>query len=138
MCDSPRHEAKSESESKRKEIVFNKIFAVIFLASSLASSKDLDGKTVYLTNCTACHGSLGDGRGPAAAAIPNPKPRNFLEEPLKYGDSKDQIFKTITNGIPNTAMPPWAALSEAERKAVATYIFELVEKRKKSNSGKNH
>ena len=114
------------------------IFTVILLGSSWAFSKDIDGKTVYLNNCTACHGSLGDGRGPAAVAIANPKPRNFLQEPLKYGDSKDEIFKTITNGVPNTAMPPWAALSEDERKAVASYIFDLVEKRKKSDSNKNH
>ncbi len=121
----------------------NKTFFIFILSiSSLSFAKDIDGKTVYLTNCTACHGSLGDGRGPAAASIANPKPRNFLQESLKYGESKDQIFKTITNGVPNTAMPPWSALSEEERKAVAGYIFDLVEKRKKSDSnvasGKEH
>lgn len=112
------------------------ILLAAFLISTFGFAKNPDGKTVYLNNCTACHGSLGDGRGPAAVAIPNPKPRNFIGEPLKYGDSKEEIFKTITTGVPNTAMPPWAALSVAERKAVASYIFDMVEKRKKSDSEK--
>lgn len=114
-----------------KEILVSLLFC-----SSVSFAKNIDGKTVFLNNCAACHGSLGDGRGPAAVAIPNPKPRNFLSEAMKYGDSKEQLFKTITDGIPNTAMPPWAALSVAERKAVASYIFEMVEKRKKAGSEK--
>lgn len=116
-------------------MIKNILLGILFL-SVHAFAKEPSGRTVYLNNCTACHGSLGDGRGPAAVAIPNPKPRNFLEEPLKYGDSKEKILKTITDGVPNTAMPPWAALSVAERKAVASYIFDMVEKRKKAESAK--
>lgn len=112
-----------------------KLYIGIFLFIGLqASAKDLDGKSVFLTNCSACHGSLGDGRGPAAVAIKSPKPRNFLGEPLKYGDSKEEIFNTITKGVPNTAMPSWIALSEEERRVLANYVYDMVEKAKKARA----
>ena len=106
-------------------------FLLLITDSLAANEVVLDGKQVYQTNCALCHGSAGDGRGPASAAIKDPKPRNFLGEALKYGDTKADIFNTITNGVPNTAMPPWSTLSMQERRSVANYIFNLVEKRKK-------
>jgi mono/diheme cytochrome c family protein len=110
------------------------VFCLLLLSSFKISAKEIDGKTVFLTNCAGCHGELGDGRGPAAVAIKNPKPRNFLGEALKYGDSKEQIFETITKGVPNTAMPPWSALSVQERRAVASYVYGLVEQTKKEKA----
>lgn len=112
--------------------MLNIIFLSIIGYQAFATESISSGRQVFLTNCAACHGSLGDGRGPAAVAIRDPKPRNFLGEELKYGDSKEAIFKTITNGVPNTAMPPWNSLSVENRRDVANYIYSLVEKQKKS------
>ena len=106
---------------------------LLLIANQLSASEvAIGGKQLFLTNCAVCHGSAGDGRGPASVAIKNPKPRNFLGEPMKYGDSKAEIFKTITNGVPDTAMPPWSTLSINERRSLANYVFSLVEKRKKT------
>lgn len=79
------------------------------------------GKTLYETNCGACHGEKGDGKGPAAAAL-TPKPRNFIEEKFKYGDDMQSIFKTLAKGSPGTAMPSFAQLPSDDRKALAAYV----------------
>ena len=104
----------------------------IILFSEFAIAQDdwnsEKGKVVYENNCVACHGVTGDGRGPASAMIKNPKPRNFLGEKFKYGESKEAVFKTITNGVDGTAMPPWNALSEQERQSVAAYVLSLRKK----------
>lgn len=79
------------------------------------------GKVVFQENCMACHGEKGLGDGPASKAI-NPRPRNFVKDKFKYGNSPAQMFKTVSNGIEGTAMPPWKdALSEADRWSVVHY-----------------
>ncbi|OYZ22962.1 MAG: hypothetical protein B7Y39_06845 [Bdellovibrio sp. 28-41-41] len=104
--------------------------ALIFSLSLNVFAEDLklqieSGKKIYRENCIACHGDKGDGRGPAAVAIPGTKPRNFIEGKYKYGETSKEIFKTLTEGVPGTAMPPWASLSEKDRWAVIAYIKSL-------------
>lgn len=84
------------------------------------------GKKTYAQNCTSCHGVSGNGRGPASRAIlTGPKPRNFTSEDFKYGREPIQVFTTITNGSPGSAMPPWGSLSVKERWALAHYVLSL-------------
>lgn len=81
-----------------------------------------EGKASYEANCAGCHGVSGDGGGPAAAAL-NPKPRSFVKWDMKFGTDDASVTKSIENGIPGTAMPPWkAALNADQTKAVLAYI----------------
>jgi cytochrome c oxidase cbb3-type subunit I/II len=82
------------------------------------------GKTVYegAAGCWACHGVAGDGNGPVAFAI-KPPPRNLIKDPFKAGDTVEQVFATITNGLPNTRMVGSPDLSEASRWALAYYVL---------------
>ena len=82
------------------------------------------GKTVFNTNCAPCHGESGDGNGPAAAAL-NPKPRNIKTEAFKQGDKPEQVFETVTKGIPGTTMVTWAQLSEDDRWAAVHHVLAL-------------
>lgn len=83
------------------------------------------GKTLYAQQCATCHGPGGQGDGPAAAAL-NPKPRNFhVTDGWKNGRSLAEIFKTLTEGIPGTPMPPFSGLSPADRFALAHYVQTL-------------
>lgn len=82
------------------------------------------GKVSYANQCATCHGEKGDGKGAVASAL-KPPPRNFLAENFKFGEKPEDVFKTITQGVPGTAMPPFSSLSEKERKALVTYILYL-------------
>ncbi len=76
-----------------------------------------EGKTIYDSNCAACH--LADGGG-----IVGP---NFTDNYWKNSNgSKEGITKTIVEGVAGTAMMAWsAALNEAQIEAVANYIISL-------------
>ena len=79
------------------------------------------GKSVYEVHCSACHGVTGHGNGPVAFAV-KPPPRNLVAEPFKAGDGVDQIYNTITRGLPNTKMVGYPQLAEVDRWAVAYYV----------------
>jgi len=89
------------------------------------------GETAYKRECAMCHSETGNGKG-AGAYILDPKPRNFElgvyklrstpnGEPPTAGD----LFKTITNGVPNSMMPAFAALSEKERWGLAHVLLRF-------------
>jgi len=84
-----------------------------------------EGKKVYEQVCASCHGSKGDGKGPAGAAL-IPAPTDF-QRPLKEwpntkGDPK-KIFEVISKGIPSSAMIAWAQYSEQQRWALAYTVM---------------
>lgn len=82
------------------------------------------GKIAYETNCLMCHGDKGDGNGVAGAAM-NPKPRNFLKDKFKLGDKPEGVFKSISEGLPGTAMAAFAHLSEEDRWAITHYVLSF-------------
>ena len=82
------------------------------------------GKAAFTTNCVACHGEKGDGTGPAAVAL-NPRPRNYATDVFKQGDKLEDIYKTVTGGVPTTAMVGFNYLPEADRWALAYWVLEL-------------
>jgi cytochrome c oxidase cbb3-type subunit III len=57
--------------------------------------------TLYAENCAGCHG--GDGRGGAAIALANPVYLALVDDAA--------IRKVIADGMPGTAMPPFAESS---------------------------
>ncbi len=87
------------------------------------------GKLLYLSKCAVCHGSTGKGDGPAAYLV-YPKPRDFTLGIFKIRSTMtlptdDDLLRTITQGMPGTAMPSWAVLSEAERRSLVLYVKTL-------------
>ncbi|MBI3089575.1 MAG: cbb3-type cytochrome c oxidase subunit II [Candidatus Tectomicrobia bacterium] len=93
-------------------------------AEVAAATPDLlaQGKMLYERNCFGCHGMKGAGDGPAAVAL-NPKPRDFTIGEYKYGGGPQEVAKTIAQGVPGTAMPPWGQqLSTKEIYALTHYV----------------
>jgi len=83
------------------------------------------GRDLFQQNCATCHGVTGTGDGPAAGAL-NPKPRNFTNpEGWKNGRAPSQIFKTVTEGIPNTPMASFDTLSIEDRWAITHFVSSL-------------
>ena len=69
------------------------------------------GKQTFDDKCAACHGTLGKGDGPAAAAL-NPMPVNFTDKAVMQGIPVDCHFYRVSEGVQGTGMPPWKSLGE--------------------------
>jgi cytochrome c oxidase cbb3-type subunit 3 len=75
-----------------------------------------EGKKVYDNNCLACHGALGEGKvGP-----------NLTDEYWMHGGGIKNVFKTITEGVPEKGMIAWKKqLNPLQIQYVASYILSL-------------
>ena len=89
------------------------------------------GRAVFQEKCAVCHGVNGDGRGPATYLL-FPPPRDLTGGVFKLKSSEvgsiptdDDLFRTLTHGIPGTAMPSWSSLSEESRWALVAYVKSL-------------
>lgn len=85
------------------------------------------GRATFMTNCASCHGIKGDGNGPLGRAL-RPRPRDFTRDPFRQGATPEDVFRTLTDGIPGTPMGAWAQLSEEERWATAHFVLTMVPK----------
>jgi len=102
-----------------------------FLLGEEFASTDViaSGKSVYEQRCAVCHGVEGKGDGPAQAFL-YPKPRDLAAGKFKIRSTPslptdDDLLRIISNGIPGTAMPGWAALPMRERKDIVAYVKSL-------------
>ena len=79
-----------------------------------------------MNNCTPCHGEDGDGQGPLG---PKVGARDFTKGIFKKGESLEELFNTISNGIP-PKMPAWKKkLPEQQRRDAAAFIRTFVKKK---------
>ena len=96
------------------------------LADKKADKASLaEAKKLAETNCASCHGPEGKGNGPAAAALPPPKPADWTSSKVA-SESDGEIFWKISNG--RGAMPPWKHLPEKDRWDLVNYIRTLQKK----------
>lgn len=82
------------------------------------------GAHLYATQCTVCHGSVGQGDGPAAASL-DPPPIAFTDATRAAQRSPFALFEAISQGIQGTAMTGFSSLPEADRWALAFYVGSL-------------
>jgi len=83
------------------------------------------GARVFDNRCSPCHGDQGYGDGELAEVLPI-QPRNYHEEPFKWGASPSRIATTVAGGR-SGVMPPFkTALTEEEIWAVAYVVWRWV------------
>lgn len=91
------------------------------------------GKQIYGRQCVACHGPQGKGDGEAAYLL-YPKPRDFVAGNFRLVSTWDRVptdqdlFNTITRGMPGSAMPSWGHLPAEQRWALVHYVKSLTQK----------
>jgi mono/diheme cytochrome c family protein len=83
------------------------------------------GRTLYKTQCSPCHGDMGKGDGPAAAAL-TPKPADHTSK-IFQAESDGSLFYKISEG--RKPMPAFKnSLNENQRWALINYIRTLSKK----------
>lgn len=93
------------------------ILAAMLLAQAAAAPESVArGEKIFTASCAVgyCHGAAG-----AASRGPRLRGRSFTH---------DYLYKVTSEGIPNSAMPPWKGrLSDPEIRDVVAYIASLSE-----------
>lgn len=89
------------------------------------------GQTIYQERCVQCHGVTGDGNGPSAKFM-YPRPRDyrkgvfkFSSTPYGYRPLREDLLRTVRQGIRGTSMPGFSLLPDQEQQAVVDYILML-------------
>ncbi|MFQ5960822.1 MAG: c-type cytochrome [Candidatus Methylomirabilales bacterium] len=87
----------------------------------------LAGKDIYETFCSVCHGSQGDGRGPAAKNL-SVKPRDFTSKDFVIEGREEEIYRIIFMGATRAShgsplMPEWkTTLSREQVQDIIEYL----------------
>lgn len=85
---------------------------------TMADAKGIaEGKTLFTKNCIACHGANGEGNmvGP-----------NLTDKFWLHGGSINNVFRTITLGVPEKGMQAWGKnFASADIKNLASYVLSL-------------
>jgi mono/diheme cytochrome c family protein len=103
------------------------VAGIALLFSTAAWGADVDpGKSIYEGRCQFCHGSKGNGNGPAAASL-NPKPADFNEPAFWQKNNKKKMADIIQEG---KGMMPAFDMKPDEVKAVIDYITRTYKKPK--------
>ncbi len=91
------------------------------------------GNELYQTHCANCHGTTGDGFGPAGSNL-FPPPRRFRDEPIRMISSKNRvasdsdIAQSIRRGQPGTSMPAFKQFSDSEVASLVEVVRDFMVK----------
>ncbi len=93
------------------------------------------GRSTYLASCAPCHGELGMGDGPTAAALPVP-PTVFADPTAVWELSPAMLFHTTKFGRLQNMMPPWQnQLNDGEIWNAVAYAWSLHTNQDAVNAG---
>jgi cytochrome c oxidase cbb3-type subunit 2 len=96
-------------------------------ADEVGESLVTRGLVLHRQRCAVCHGERGAGDGDAAYLLISP-PRNFRRGPFRFVSTwegiptDDDLFRTITHGLPGSQMPSFATLPERDRHALVAAV----------------
>ena len=89
------------------------------------------GRSAYDQHCARCHGDAAKGDGVDAKRF-YPRPRDLTMGIYKFRTtasgtppSDEDLFRTVTAGLPGTNMPDWQHLDEAARWQLVYYLKSL-------------
>ncbi len=103
----------------------------VLLASGSPTRPKAGQRGLFRLQCAHCHGITGDGAGPTAAFL-NPYPRDYRQGIFKFKSTqfsakptRDDLKRTLIEGIPGTAMPSFMLLPAEEIDALVEYVKYL-------------
>jgi mono/diheme cytochrome c family protein len=91
-----------------------------------------EGSRLYTRHCLDCHDLNGDGRGAKSGLFVVPFPRDYRQGVFKFTTSGDgtkprreDLMRTLHDGLKGSAMPAFSLLQEGERDLLAGYVVYL-------------
>ncbi len=96
---------------------------------ALAQGNPEKGKGLFAQYCAACHGPIGKGDGPAAAAL-NPKPTDLTNKAYMAGLKDQHLFDLVQKGGAavgkSPLIPPFGSkLKDDDIRDVIAYLRSL-------------
>ena len=89
------------------------------------------GRDIYTAQCAGCHGTTGDGKGPAGAYL-NPPPRDYRNGVFKFTSTprgekprREDLRRILKYGAKGTSMPAFRFLAQEDTEAVIDYVQVL-------------
>ena len=113
-----------------RKLVWGGVVILVLIAAQVVAAQDkAEGKKLYVTYCSGCHGETGKGDGPAAVSLPV-KPANHTD-----GTAMNQIPDKILSEIISKGgqavgkspfMPGWGSqLNEKQIRDILAYVRSL-------------
>jgi len=92
---------------------------------AVAAAAVKSGADLYTEHCALCHGADGDGEPQIPLAV---KPRSFAEGGFAFGNTRESLFRVVTDGMPGSDfMKPYRdILTEEERWRVVDHVRGLM------------
>ncbi|MGH7771853.1 MAG: c-type cytochrome [Candidatus Binatia bacterium] len=112
----------------RRKLIWNVTLALValFTVQTLWAQDKTEGKKMYVTYCSGCHGESGKADGPAAKSL-SVKPANHTDGTAMNQLSDKFLFDIISKGGPavgkSPLMPAWGSqLKEKQIKDIIGFI----------------
>lgn len=100
-------------------------------AANLSTESMARGASLYRQYCSRCHGVMGKGDGELAADL-NPRPTNLAAGVYKFRSTPSgalptdkDLFRTLSIGVPGTAMSDFRDVSEKDRWLLVGFLKTL-------------
>lgn len=96
-----------------------------------AAAAPATGASLYARRCAICHGERGDGNGPAAPSL-DPRPRDFRLGRFRFVStrngvpSREDILRTIREGLPGTSMPSFVGMAAGDQDRLANHVISIM------------
>ena len=115
------------------------LICLVLLPHFSAAEDQGEGKRLYQSYCTGCHGASGKGDGPAGKTLPV-KPADHTNGRKMSQYSDEHLMTVISKGGASVGkssqMPAWGAvLKETQIQEVVTYIRALASPLKDTAQG---
>lgn len=94
------------------------------------SGSVVEGKKLFAELCSGCHGADGGGKSEVSAFFEKP-PANLSGGIMMWRSTRaplpsyDDLYTTLTNGLPGAGMPSFAHLSAGSRASLVAYLASM-------------